>query len=341
MDRSVAAKVGELLPALDNVVEEVVELAHQALGAGAEHVQPRLEILNLVLDAAVLALAARRSGKLHLLPRGLQGVARAPELAHPDPPRAGGVLGLLRHPLLQHCDGRHEAAAAGVRATARALHRAGARGGAGDGAPGEDEQEQRARVVQRVEEPPEAVEAGEPRVRGAQQQPLVELQRQRGDPRIRERAVLLLRGHGLPSRRRDRPHHLASGESGGVLEPIVQSGDGAGGYRAVPLDGGEAELDGEACVPEARGLVHVLIEPPAAGRQVELAHHERELRVQAPEKRRCPEQRRQRRQPAGAAEVVQPARQGAEEGVHGVVGRRRRRTVGSGKPRPARRAIYS
>ncbi|BAS75494.1 Os01g0875150, partial [Oryza sativa Japonica Group] len=209
-----AAKVGELLPALDNVVEEVVELADEAVGAGPEHVEPRLELVDLVLDAAVAVLAlllagARRHGALHLLVRRLHGGARAPELVHPDaPPRRAGAtvgVGLLRHPLLQHCDGRHEPA--GVRGAIRgARPRCG--GGAGDGAGGEDEEQQRAGVVQRVEQAAEAVEAAQPGVRGAQQQPLVELQRQRRDPRLRQRTVLLLRRHGLPPRRRDRPHHL-------------------------------------------------------------------------------------------------------------------------------------
>src|SRR6185437_1515031 len=79
--------------------------------------------------------------------------------------------------------------------------------------------------------------------------------------------------------------NLASGEGGGVLEPVLQRGGGAGRRHAVPLDGGEAELDGEAGVPEARRLVHVLVEPAPARRQVELAHHERQLRVQPPEQR--------------------------------------------------------
>lgn len=83
--------------------------------------------------------------------------------------------------------------------------------------------------------------------------------------------------------------NLASGERRGVLEPVIERGGGAGRRRAVALDGGEPELDGEACVPEARRLVHVLVEPPPTGRQVELADHERELRVQAPEQRRGPE----------------------------------------------------
>jgi hypothetical protein len=208
---SMAAQVGELLPALDNVVQEVVQLAHQAIGAGPEHVQPRLQLLHLVLDsasaAAALALASRRRGALHLLPRRLHGGARAPELTHPDARRGAGPvgLGLLRQPLLQHCDGRSETVRAGV---VGAGARAAGRRGAGDRAAGQDEQEERARVVQRVQEPPEAVEAGEPRVRGAQQQTLVEVQRQRRDPRVRQRAVLLLRGHGLPPRHGDRPHHL-------------------------------------------------------------------------------------------------------------------------------------
>jgi hypothetical protein len=208
-DPSMAAQVGELLPSLHNVVQEVVQLAHQAIGAGPEHMQPRLELLHLVLhDTAALALATRcRGGALHLFPRRLHGGARAPELAHPDPGRARpvglSVSGLLRQPLLQHHDGRHEAGPGVVRAA-----RAAGRGGARDGAAGEDEQEERARVVERVQQPPEAVEARKPRVRRAQQQPLVELQRERRDPRVRQRAVLLLRGHGLPPRHGDRPHHL-------------------------------------------------------------------------------------------------------------------------------------
>ena len=80
--------------------------------------------------------------------------------------------------------------------------------------------------------------------------------------------------------------NLASGERRGILEPVIERGGGAGGRGAIPLDGGEAEFDGEAGVPEAGGLVHVLVEPAAARRQVELADHERELRVQPPEQRR-------------------------------------------------------
>ena len=101
------------------------------------------------------------------------------------------------------------------------------------------------------------------------------------------------------------------------MEPVVEGGGGAGRGGAVALDGCETELDGETGVPEARGLVHVLVEPPAARRQVELADEQRELRVQASEQRGRPKQRRQRRQAAAAAaEVVQPPRQGREEGVH-------------------------
>jgi hypothetical protein len=119
--------------------------------------------------------------------------------------------------------------------------------------------------------------------------------------------------------RKEEPTNLASGQRRRILEPVIQRGGGAGGRRAIPLDGGEAELEGEAGVPEAGRLVHVLIEPAAARRQVELADHERELRVQPPEQRGRPQQSRQRRQPARTAQVVQPARQGREEGVHRVV----------------------
>ena len=55
-----------------------------------------------------------------------------------------------------------------------------------------------------------------------------------------------------------------------VAAPLVEGGDHVDPGGAVGLDAGEAELDGVASVPEARRLVHVLVEPLVADGEVEL-----------------------------------------------------------------------
>jgi hypothetical protein len=63
----------------------------------------------------------------------------------------------------------------------------------------------------------------------------------------------------------------------GVAEPVVQRGVDASGRGAVGVEGGGAGLDDLADLPEAGGLVHVLVEPALTRRQVEALHEVDEL----------------------------------------------------------------
>lgn len=116
---------------------------------------------------------------------------------------------------------------------------------------------------------------------------------------------------------------MARGVGAGVAEPVVERGVDACRGGAVGVEGGGAGLDDLAGLPEAGGLVHVLVEPALPWRQVEALHEVDELRVQRPEQRgRLLEEGRGheggvRRGGQRAVERVEAVGDGRVEAVHG------------------------
>lgn len=290
---AMAAEVGEHLPALDNVIEQVVELGDDGLGAGAEHGEAAFDEVGPL--GHVLAVGVAGAGGDDPVEVGLEAVDGGPglaELVHQDAVGGGGGEGahLLGDAVAEAshgggvagCGGQGKGSAGGDEVVGEA---------GGDGGREEDGEEEGGGVAEGVEEGAEAVEGVEVEVpRGA----VVE-EEEGGrveDVVVEEGAVVLEEAGGVAARGVD-----GAGGVDVVVVMVVEVVDGVGGGGGVGVEGGGAGADEEAGVPQAGGLVHVLVQPPLPRRQVQPPHHLQQLRVHRPHQRRRLLHERRRHEP--------------------------------------------
>ncbi|CAL5009401.1 unnamed protein product [Urochloa decumbens] len=318
-----AAEVGEHLPSLDDLVEEVVELDDEALGSRSQHGNPAIDDLCSLRDVIVVAVAAHGYGPVKVLLEAVDGGLCLAELVHHDACSGVGVAAnndgvhLLGDVLAQACHGCNvtrgtELLVGGGSGTRRAA--CGEVGEAGDGSGDEEDKEEGAGVAECIEDAAEAVEGVELELeRGAG----VEEERRRVEPGVSEGAVVLLEAGGVAPGGVDGAQDVGRSRGGvvaAVEQPVVDRRGDPGGGGAVGVECGGAGAGEVAGVPEAGGLVHVLVEPALAGRKVEALHHVEQLRVEgAQQGGRLLEEGRREARVRAALEAVQPVRHGRVE----------------------------
>lgn len=129
------------------------------------------------------------------------------------------------------------------------------------------------------------------------------------------------------------------------MAPFVERGDHVSCSGAVILDARDPKLDHVADIQQSRALVHVLVEPPLADREVKLLHQVGQPGVEGPEERHRPLEELERHEGVrrkGLIKVVDAMGEEGEEAVDGVGrtlhgGEKAPTVVGGGGGRVSRR----
>lgn len=327
-----AAEVREHLPALNNLVEEVVELDDEALGSRSQHPDPTIDDLGSLGDLVAVAVAPHGDDPVKVLLEAVDGGPGLAELVHHDACCTCGTrvvaaatkdgVHLLGDAVAQARHGGDVARGGGAEVLVGGGSGGSSRrssseevGEAGDSAGDEEDEEERGGVAEGVEDAAEAVEGVELEVpRGAG----VEEEGRRVEPGVGEGAVVLLESRGVAPGRVDGAQEevvVVVVVGGAAQQPVVDGRGDAGGGGAVGVDERGGPRAGElAGVPEAGRLVHVLVEPALAWGQVEALHDVEELGVEgAEEGGGLLEERSREARVRAAVEGVQAVRHGRVE----------------------------
>uniref|UniRef100_K3YIR0 Uncharacterized protein n=1 Tax=Setaria italica TaxID=4555 RepID=K3YIR0_SETIT len=271
-----AAEVGEHLPALDDLVEEVVELDDEALGSRSQHPNPAIDDLGSLGDLVVVAVAPHANDPVQKSCLRLSMAARAWRNSYIMMP----AVDVEWWSPTTRCNQGWSPISWATRCRRRAMEAtSGSRRS-------EEEGGGVAEGVEDSAEPVEGVELEVPWGAG------VEEEGGRVEPCVGEGAVVLLESGGVSPGCVDGAHEVVvvvvvvvvrCGGGGVERQPVVDGRGDAGGGGAVCVERGGAGTGELAGVPEAGGLVHVLVQPPLAGREVEALHHVEKLGVEGAE----------------------------------------------------------